>query len=90
MGVYVCPVCAGRGFVDAGFYYGAQGYYPANTTVATATCRSCNGTGIVYDRIEYKPKDCKISDEDARSWIGYCTFGDYLEWQRIKTCNKEE
>lgn len=90
MGVYVCPVCAGRGFVDAGFYWGAQNSYVTSTINTTTTCRSCNGTGVVYDRIEYKPTDYNISDDDARSYIGYCTFGDYLEWKRGQRCNKEQ
>ena len=78
MGVYICPVCAGRGFVDAGFYFEVKDYYPANTTNPTTPCRSCNGKGIVFETVEYSPHNFTISDEEVCSNIGYCTYGDYL------------
>ena len=72
MGVYVCPVCNGRGFVDAGFYDGAS------ATLQTTTCRSCSGKGIVFDAYAFEQEVYRISDEEARNWIGYCTLGDFL------------
>jgi len=40
---YCCPVCNGSGNVPNGFY-------DAGLTIITSpeTCRSCNGTGIIY------------------------------------------
>ena len=51
MGVYVCPVCSGRGFVAGGFYFQvAKGdYYPSNTADPTTPCRSCHGNGVLFD-----------------------------------------
>ena len=72
MGVYVCPVCSGRGFVDSGFYLSAQNL----ETNFNMTCKSCRGKGIVFDEVQVP--EYRITDEDARSYIGYCTYGDYL------------
>lgn len=52
MGCYICPVCGGRGFVNSQFY-NTLGVTNYNTTFVT--CRSCQGTGIVFDKIEYNP-----------------------------------
>lgn len=43
---HCCPVCNGRGFLQAGFYnpFGALG----NVTIGEETCRSCGGTGVVW------------------------------------------
>jgi len=47
---YACPICFGRGFVDASLYTSSA---PDGTSTSvdtrTAQCRSCNGTGIVWD-----------------------------------------
>ena len=40
-----CPVCNGVGKVPAGFY--SMGI--ASTTSMPETCRSCNGTGIIWE-----------------------------------------
>ena len=42
-----CPVCYGKGLVPNGFYNTVIKY---DSTMSTApeTCRSCNGTGIVW------------------------------------------
>ena len=81
MAVYKCPVCEGRGFVRNDFYfwnYSSVVPSTSNTTERTTICRTCNGKGIVFETVEYAPKKHEISDEEARSWIGYCTYGDYL------------
>jgi DnaJ-class molecular chaperone len=39
---HVCPICDGRGYVPSSFYY------TSNTSVNTVTCKTCNGTGIVW------------------------------------------
>ena len=42
-----CPVCGGKGIVPNGFYSIHPELY--STTQANGeTCRSCNGSGIVY------------------------------------------
>ena len=43
---YQCPVCGGNGIVDAGFYGQTSGYW--TSVGGFETCRSCNGTGIIY------------------------------------------
>ena len=52
----VCPVCAGRGFVDAGFYTTTTGQWSATNT-GTEQCHSCKGTGylvVVAHKVEDK------------------------------------
>jgi len=44
---FKCPVCGGNGLVPAGFYNTVTGY-STTTSTAPLTCRSCNGTGIVW------------------------------------------
>ena len=51
--VYKCPVCNGRGFVPPGFYSwfgdGQCGWSVKNAY--PEVCRSCSGTGVVYEYI---------------------------------------
>jgi hypothetical protein len=42
-----CPVCGGNGLVPNGFYNTVTGIM-STTSITPETCRSCNGTGIVY------------------------------------------
>ena len=72
MGVYVCPVCSGKGIVDGAFYTDCM------RGISTTKCKSCNGRGIVFDPVDCDPEPYRITDEEARRWIGYCTYGDYL------------
>jgi len=45
---YVCPVCAGKGQVDIGFYrQNASGQWTSSST-GLEQCRSCLGKGIVW------------------------------------------
>lgn len=48
-----CPVCNGRGFVPNGFYSTTnESWYSSST--APETCRTCNGSGMVwYGNDEY-------------------------------------
>lgn len=65
MGCYRCPVCGGRGFVDNQFYTSTNtvGETTGDSTAFVA-CRSCQGTGIVFDRIEYNPHVTSCSNVD--------------------------
>ena len=74
MGVYVCPVCSGKGIVDSAFY--TDGMLGG---ISTTSCKSCNGKGIVFDTVDHTANNNRISDEEARNWIGYCTYGDFLK-----------
>jgi len=47
MNPHVCPVCSGRGFVPQSFYLG-NGPGSSSTGTGTETCRTCNGTGVVW------------------------------------------
>lgn len=51
-----CPVCGGSGFVDNPFYISTNniGNKSSNST-AFVTCRTCQGTGIVFDETKYNP-----------------------------------
>jgi hypothetical protein len=40
-----CPVCQGRGTVDQSFYSRGQ----STSAIGTETCKSCNGTGILWE-----------------------------------------
>ncbi len=42
-----CPVCRGNGLVPNGFYVQTLGCWTINS-ITPETCRSCNGTGIVW------------------------------------------
>ena len=39
---YACPICGGKGKVDRSFYENPS------TDASPMTCRSCQGTGIVW------------------------------------------
>jgi len=43
-----CPVCSGNGLVMNGFYSQTSGTYATSST-AFEPCRSCQGTGIVWN-----------------------------------------
>ncbi len=50
---YKCLVCEGRGIVSNGFY--SFGYEPTSSTspVTPEVCKSCNGTGIIWEVEEW-------------------------------------
>ena len=43
-----CPICGGTGQVQAGFYNQFGGQW-STTSIAPETCRTCHGTGIVWE-----------------------------------------
>lgn len=43
-----CPVCYGKGIVPNGFY-NSEGEYWMTSDMTPEKCRSCNGTGIVWE-----------------------------------------
>lgn len=43
----VCPVCAGRGTVDPGFYLASPGSVITLSSTAREDCRRCNGLGTI-------------------------------------------
>lgn len=65
--VQKCPVCGGRGQVPLSFYDGGL----SNTT-ADVQCRSCHGTGLVYDcsqALEIIPQ-IPLPPKDPGPWPG--------------------
>ena len=42
-----CPVCGGNGLVPSGFYDQVSGEW-WSSDASPETCRTCNGTGIVW------------------------------------------
>lgn len=45
---YRCPVCEGKGKVPNGFYTAIGVESWATSDITPDTCRSCNGTGVVW------------------------------------------
>ncbi len=45
---YCCPVCLGKGLVEAGFYLVAPNQTHTSSSAALEKCKSCSGTGIVW------------------------------------------
>jgi len=43
-----CPVCGGNGQVPNGFYRQTSGNWSSTSTIPEI-CRSCNGTGLVWN-----------------------------------------
>jgi len=65
-----CPICNGNGIIDAGFYNQTSGYW--TSTEGIEACRACNGTGIVWEKIDYS-----ISDPlDADPYWGLSGIGE--------------
>ena len=66
-----CPVCGGRGKVQPGFYTPETG--SMTTGAAWETCRSCSGSGLVWDgiisvpspRIQKKETSWKPSESES-------------------------
>ena len=54
-----CPVCGGTGQVDSSFYDG--NHYATTTTIPAETCRTCWGSGIVWEHVTVKVRPC-VSD----------------------------
>ena len=56
MGCYKCPVCDGRGYVPNNFYNVTPNIENYNTnSTSMEICRSCKGTGIVWEPINNVP-----------------------------------
>lgn len=51
---FVCPVCTGNGLVPNGFYLRAGTQGGSTSSLEPETCRSCNGTGIVWSKEDDK------------------------------------
>ena len=47
MGVYICPVCEGKGHVPAGFY--STNAAPTVVNTSPEICKSCGGKGVIFD-----------------------------------------
>lgn len=48
-----CPVCYGRGLMPYGFYESQLGQWDT-TSITDVTCRSCQGSGIVWEQEAYQ------------------------------------
>lgn len=57
-----CPVCLGNGQVSAGFYNQVTGVW-SGTTTAFETCRSCGGSGVVWEPVFDLPNLFKRTPE---------------------------
>lgn len=69
-----CPVCGGRGLVPWQFYqlYYNQEGTASNNYGATTDCRSCQGTGIVWEIVPSKP-------ESVATYLSYTFNGEKYE-----------
>ena len=45
---YCCPICGGKGLVPSGFYLGV-GPTVGVTSTSPDQCRSCMGSGIIWE-----------------------------------------
>lgn len=61
-----CPVCSGRGVVDVSFYECNE--YATGTAMYDVTCKTCHGTGIVWDQ------------KDIGPWYPYCPNYPLGDW----------
>ena len=64
MAVHLCPVCKGRGLVDAGFY-NVNGTPIPN--VEPITCRTCKGDGVLWDKVSNIPQESILKTEEKPS-----------------------
>jgi len=58
---FKCPICYGKGIVDAGFYSAIGSSW--SSTNMTEKCRQCDGDGIVWGGTDVKMHNCKVKDE---------------------------
>jgi hypothetical protein len=73
MSVYKCPVCEGRGIVKCGFYSVPFGFPISTNNVSQEICRSCSGSGLVYDMLS-KEHDSTIEYCKCNNNIGTSDF----------------
>lgn len=59
MKAHKCPVCDGNGLIPAGFYEKTPNIFPI-------TCRSCKGTGVLWEPETLSDYDPKRSAELRR------------------------
>ena len=76
-----CPVCQGTGIVGAGFYNrGCSGF---TTRTNGEQCRTCWGSGIVWEAIPVKHFDpWGVPPTDNRLWVTDCTADDMVARER--------
>lgn len=67
-----CPVCNGRGTVPNGFYNSDGMQYSSAGTWAE-TCRSCGGTGVVWER---EPVMSSPPEHQPTQPVCYIALGD--------------
>ena len=60
-----CPVCGGNGLVPCGFYNQTSGHW-GTTSITPETCRSCNGTGVVFATLHAQKIADKMVEERMR------------------------
>ena len=60
----LCPVCGGNGLVPNGFYNQYSGDW-ITSSVIPEMCRSCNGTGIVWEPEETTEFECTNKTDDG-------------------------
>lgn len=64
----VCPICLGKGVVSPGFY--ETGAYSLTTGWIDEKCRSCNGSGVLYDPVP--SQNIKRAIAGPADWL-HCT-----------------
>ena len=45
---HICPVCGGKGLVPHDYYRVERNWDSTTTNIIPETCRTCEGTGIVW------------------------------------------
>lgn len=70
---YRCPICGGNGLVPDGFYATVTGHW-STTDYTPEKCRSCNGTGIVWNNEQNQPA------MTAEQFEYLCNHPEIAEW----------
>ena len=75
MKAHSCPICGGNGLVMAGFYNQCGGSWTGSNT-GFEMCRSCKGTGVVWEPEGLPPLTTQIFGPVQVDVIDYvpCTF----------------
>ena len=65
MAVHLCPVCKGKGLVNANFYNVNNEGIEINKE--PIVCRTCKGEGVLWDKVFNIPQESPLKTEEKSS-----------------------
>jgi hypothetical protein len=87
---YMCPVCCGNGLVPNGFYNTVSGL-GSTTSITPETCRSCNGTGVVFAALYAQQiADKMVGERLRKELMTYDKFLSNTYWGISHITKREE